>query len=81
MTILENLYKKVKKKYSIPRASVHIKLPLLAAGGHEALQNVADKYKLQVRNTGNPRLGTELMDCATAGMRCEFFLYPITYLF
>ena len=30
------------------RASVHIKLPKLAAGGHEALQAVADNYQLQV---------------------------------
>ena len=31
------------------RASVHIKLPKLAAGGQEALQAVADNYQLQVR--------------------------------
>ena len=30
------------------RASVHIKLPLLARGGMEALQEVADKWQLQV---------------------------------
>ncbi len=30
------------------RASVHIKLPKLAAGGHDALQDVATKYQLQV---------------------------------
>lgn len=30
------------------RASVHIKLPRLAAGGHDSLQHVADKYQLQV---------------------------------
>ena len=30
------------------RASVHIKLPLLARGGMEALQEVADQWQLQV---------------------------------
>ena len=30
------------------RASVHIKLPLLARGGMEALQQVADEWQLQV---------------------------------
>ena len=30
------------------RASVHIKLPLLARGGMEALQEVADNWQLQV---------------------------------
>ncbi len=30
------------------RASVHIKLPKLAAGGPEPLQKVADNYQLQV---------------------------------
>merc|ERR1712170_207429 len=33
------------------RASVHIKLPLLAKGGMEKLQNVADKFQLQVRGS------------------------------
>ncbi|PAA63422.1 hypothetical protein BOX15_Mlig021515g1 [Macrostomum lignano] len=33
------------------RASVHIKLPLLAKGGHDALQKVADKFQLQVRGS------------------------------
>jgi len=34
------------------RASVHIKLPLLAAsGGMEALQEIGDKFQLQVRGT------------------------------
>merc|ERR1712183_770886 len=33
------------------RASVHIKLPLLARGGVEALQEVADKWQLQVRGS------------------------------
>jgi hypothetical protein len=35
---------------------VHIKLPLLAAGGQEALQEVASKYQLQVgKNKSNNR--------------------------
>lgn len=33
------------------RASVHIKLPKLAAGGQAALQKVADKFQLQVRGS------------------------------
>jgi len=33
------------------RASVHIKLPLLAASGMEKLQAVADKFQLQVRGS------------------------------
>lgn len=33
------------------RSSVHIKLPLLARGGMEKLQEVADKYDLQVRGS------------------------------
>lgn len=33
------------------RASVHIKLPKLAAGGQEPLQAVADKFQLQVRGS------------------------------
>ncbi|PAA67925.1 hypothetical protein BOX15_Mlig008485g1 [Macrostomum lignano] len=33
------------------RASVHIKLPKLAAGGQEALQRVADRFQLQVRGS------------------------------
>lgn len=33
------------------RASVHIKLPLLARGGMEALQEVADQWQLQVRGS------------------------------
>jgi len=33
------------------RASVHIKLPLLAKGGMEKLQSVADKFQLQVRGS------------------------------
>ena len=31
------------------RASVHVKLPKLAAGGQEQLQAVADQFQLQVR--------------------------------
>ena len=30
------------------RASVHIRLPRLAEGGHDSLQAVGDKYQLQV---------------------------------
>merc|ERR1719411_1995894 len=33
------------------RASVHITLPLLAEGGMSKLQEIADKYQLQVRGT------------------------------
>uniref|UniRef100_A0A1I8F4J3 Arginine kinase n=1 Tax=Macrostomum lignano TaxID=282301 RepID=A0A1I8F4J3_9PLAT len=33
------------------RASVHIKLPRLSAGGQEALQRVADRFQLQVRGS------------------------------
>jgi len=33
------------------RASVHIKLPLLARGGMDALQEVADQWQLQVRGS------------------------------
>jgi len=33
------------------RASVHVKLPKLAAGGQEQLQSVADQFQLQVRGS------------------------------
>ena len=33
------------------RASVHIRLPRLAEGGHDELQKVGDKYQLQVRGS------------------------------
>ena len=35
--------------FIILRASVHVKLPKLAAGGQEQLQAVADQFQLQVR--------------------------------
>ena len=34
--------------FFIVRASVHVKLPKLAAGGQEQLQAVADQFQLQV---------------------------------
>ena len=34
--------------FIIVRASVHVKLPKLAAGGQEQLQAVADQFQLQV---------------------------------
>ncbi len=48
------------------RASVHIKLPKLAAGGQEALQEVADKYQLQVGRDTGPEISLSLnsMDSA-----------------